>query len=84
MYRCTAGKLTLRALPASRALHTSSSSRIFSSSRQNAVVAGRKPLALVARGSLQRRSYAIAAEESNKGVVRLEYRLFCLSGMSTN
>lgn len=73
MYRCTAGKLSLRAAHASRSLYTSSKSQFASGSRQNALIAGRKPLALVARASLQRRSYAIAAEESNKGVV-------CLNG----
>lgn len=69
MYRCTAGKLSLRAVHASRFLHTSSKSQIASASRQNALVAGRKPLAVVACSSMQRRSYAIAAGEFNKGVV---------------
>jgi hypothetical protein len=70
MYRCVAGKLSLRAAQASRPFTSSSSNaQILSRSRQNALVAGRKPLALVVPGSLQRRSYAIAAEETNKGVV---------------
>jgi hypothetical protein len=69
MYRCAAGKLSLRAAQASKSFSTSSASGAYAGSRQNALIAGRKPLAVVARSSLQRRGYAMAAEETNKGVV---------------
>ena len=69
MHRSAAGKLSLRAAQASRSFSTSSGSQRLARSQQNALVAGRNPLAVMARSSLQCRGYAMAAEESNKGVV---------------
>ncbi|KAL6241094.1 2-oxoglutarate dehydrogenase E1 component [Rhinocladiella similis] len=68
MYRCATGKLSLRAAQASKSYSTSSATRALAGARQNALIAGRKPLAVMARTSLQRRSYAMTAEDSNKGV----------------
>lgn len=69
MYRSAAGKLSLRATQASRSFSTSCGSHGLARGHQNALIAGRKPLAVMARSSLQRRGYAMAAEETNKGVV---------------
>lgn len=73
MYRCAAGKLPMRAAISTRCLFTSSQPQLVRGARCNgkdtALVAGRKPLALMTTRSIQRRNYAIAAEESNKGVV---------------
>jgi hypothetical protein len=69
MYRYAAGKLPLRAAQASRSLHTSTTVQCLAAGRRYGLVAGRKPLALMAAGSMQRRSYAMAVEDTNKGVV---------------
>jgi hypothetical protein len=83
MYRYTAGKLPLRAAQASRYFHTTPSSQALSGARQNALTAGRKPLAVMARSSSLRRSYAMAAEESNKGVVCALHTPQCVAGQQS-
>jgi len=69
MYRCAAGKLPMKAARSARCLSTSSHLPYIRGTRQNALVAGRKPLAVMTIGAAQRRNYAIAAEESSHGVV---------------
>lgn len=70
MYRCAFAKLPPRAQRASRSLYTASNAQLVSGTQRTCLASARKPLALVLRTSLQTRSYAIAAEDSNKGVVR--------------
>lgn len=69
MYRCAAGKLPMKVARSARCLTTSSHLHHIRGIRQNALVTGRKPLAVMTTSSVPHRNYAIAAEESNKGVV---------------
>lgn len=50
-------------------MNTQGGSQLVARRAQNALVAGRKPLAVVAQASDQRRSYAMAIENTDKGVV---------------
>lgn len=62
-------KLLTRASECPRRFYTSSGLRVAADARQNALSTHRKPLAIVSHVSQQSRRYAIAAEDTNKGVV---------------
>jgi hypothetical protein len=67
--RSSGGQLLRGACKSARSLSTAAGPRsLNAASRENALSSGRTPNALAAQAS-QRRTYAMAAEESNKGVV---------------